>query len=39
VDEDLITFVFRRGLDAPVEKRFAVTINSHLIKEVAIKKL
>jgi hypothetical protein len=39
VDEDLITFVFRRGQDAPVEKRFTVTINSHLIKEVAIKKL
>jgi hypothetical protein len=39
VDEDLITFVFRRGQDAPVEKRFAVNINSHLIKEVAIKKL
>jgi len=39
VDEDLITFAFRRGQDAPVEKRFAVNINSHLIKEVAIKKL
>jgi|HubBroStandDraft_1064217.scaffolds.fasta_scaffold155764_2 hypothetical protein len=39
VDEDLLTFAFRRGQDAPVEKRFAVNINSHLIREVAIKKL
>jgi len=39
VDKDLITFAFRHGQEAPVEKRFAVNINSHLIQEVAIKKL
>jgi hypothetical protein len=39
VEKDLITFVFRHGQEAPVEKRFAVNINSHLIQEVAIKKL
>jgi hypothetical protein len=38
-DKDLITFVFRDGQDAPVEKRFAVNIDSHFVQEVAIKKL
>ena len=39
VDKDLITFEFRQGQDAPVEKRFAVNIDSRFIQEVAIKKL
>lgn len=38
-DKDLITFEFRSGQEAPVEKRFAVNINSHYVQEVAIKKL
>jgi len=38
VDKDLITFEFRQGQDAPVEKRFAVNIDSRFIQEVAIKK-
>jgi hypothetical protein len=39
VDKDQITFVIRKGQDAPVEKRFAVNISSRLVQEVAIKKL
>jgi hypothetical protein len=38
-DKDLITFVFRNGQDAPVEKRFAVNVSSHFVQEIAIKKL
>jgi hypothetical protein len=38
-DKDLISFVFRNGQDAPVEKRFAVNVNSRFVQEVAIKKL
>ena len=38
-DKDLITFVFRNGQDAPVEKKFAVNVNSHFVQEIAIKKL
>jgi hypothetical protein len=38
-DKDLITFVFRNGQNAPVEKRFAVNVNSHFVQEIAIKKL
>ncbi|HET6254428.1 MAG TPA: hypothetical protein VFE32_10155 [Puia sp.] len=38
-DKDLITFIFRSGQDAPVEKRFAVNVNSRIVQEVAIKKL
>jgi hypothetical protein len=38
-DKDLITFSFRNGQDAPVEKRFEVNVNSHFVQEVAIKKL
>jgi hypothetical protein len=38
-DKDLITFVFRNGQDGPVEKRFAVNVNSHFVQEIAIKKL
>lgn len=38
-DKDLITFVFRNGQDAPVEKKFAVNVSSHFVQEIAIKKL
>jgi hypothetical protein len=38
-DKDQITFVIRKGQDAPVEKRFAVNISSRIVQEVAIKKL
>jgi hypothetical protein len=38
-EKDLITFVFRNGQDAPVEKRFAVNVSTRYVQEVAIKKL
>lgn len=38
-DKDLITFVIRNGQDVPVEKKFAVNVDSHVVREVAIKKL
>lgn len=38
-DNDQITFVIRKGQDAPVEKRFAVNVSSRFVQEIAIKKL
>lgn len=38
-DKDQVVFVIRKEQDAPIVKTFAVNINSHFIKEVAIKKL
>jgi hypothetical protein len=38
-DKDRIAFVFSNGQDAPVVKTFAVNVTSHLVQEVAIKKL
>ncbi|HUB60864.1 MAG TPA: hypothetical protein VL978_09190 [Puia sp.] len=38
-NKDVITFAFRSGQNAPVEKEFAVNVNSHIVQEVAIKKL
>jgi hypothetical protein len=38
-DKDRIVFVFHSGHDADVVKTFDVNVNSHFVREVAIKKI
>jgi len=38
-DKDKIVFVIRNGEQAPIVKTFSVSVNSHFVQEVAVKKL
>jgi hypothetical protein len=38
-DKDKVIFVIRNGQDAPIVKTFTVSVDSHFVQEVAIKKL